>query len=148
MREQTSLPLVVKGILSPTQAREAVVRGADALIISNHGGRVIDGVPSPIDILPAVRRAVDSVAPHTDLLLDSGIRWGTDAVKALALGADAVFIGRPLMHALAVAGMLGAAHLLHLLRAELELAMAQLGCPTLEDLTPDVIWQELRQFGR
>ncbi len=145
LRSQTRLPIVVKGVLSPAQAREAVVRGADALIISNHGGRVIDGVPSPVEVLPAIRSALEPVAPATPLLLDSGVRWGTDAAKALALGASAVFIGRPVLHALAVGGMVGVAHLLHLLRAELELAMAQLGCATLEHLTPDVIWSHPRR---
>ena len=137
LRAQTRLPLIVKGVLSPAAAQEAVAHGADAIVVSNHGGRVMDGVPSPIDVLPAVRAAV----PGTPLLLDSGIRWGTDAAKALALGASAVLIGRPQLHALAVAGMTGVAHLLHLLRAELELAMAQLGCARLEQLTPEAVWE-------
>lgn len=136
LRGQTRLPLLVKGILSPAQAREAVARGADALVISNHGGRVMDGVPSPLDVLPAIRQAVD-----VPLLLDSGVRWGTDAAKALALGASAVLVGRPVLHALAVAGLPGVAHLLQMLRAELELAMAQLGCARLEQLTPALIWR-------
>ena len=136
LRAHTRLPLIVKGVLSPAAAAEAVAHGADAIVLSNHGGRVMDGVPSPLDVLPAVRAAV----PGTPLLLDSGIRWGTDAAKALALGASAVLIGRPQLHALAVAGMPGVAHLLHLLRAELELAMAQLGCARLEQLTPGAVW--------
>jgi len=137
LRAQTRLPLLVKGILAPAQAREAVARGADALIVSNHGGRVMDGVPSPLDVLPAVREAV----PGKPLLLDSGVRWGTDAAKALALGSSAVLIGRPMLHALAVGGLAGVAHLVQLLRAELELAMAQLGCARLEQLTPALVWQ-------
>jgi 4-hydroxymandelate oxidase len=140
LRQQTRLPLVVKGVLSPAQAREAVARGADAIVVSNHGGRVIDGVPSPLDVLPAVRRAIDTVAPATPLLLDSGVRSGSDAAKALALGASAVLVGRPQLHALAVGGLVGVAHLLHLLRTELELAMAQLGCAQLPQLTPEVLW--------
>lgn len=138
LRAQTRLPLIVKGVLSPAAAAEAVAHGADAIVLSNHGARVMDGVASPIEVLPAVRAAV----PGTPLLLDSGIRWGTDAAKALALGASAVLIGRPQLHALAVAGMPGVAHLLHLLRAELELAMAQLGCARLERLTPEAVWGE------
>ncbi len=137
LRAQTSLPLIVKGVLSPAQARQAIDLGADALIVSNHGGRVLDGVVSPLDVLPAIARAV---APDVPLLLDSGVRHGTDVVKALALGARAVLVGRPPMHALATAGMLGVAHLLHLLRAELELAMAHLGCATVADITPQVLW--------
>lgn len=132
LRASTCLPLIVKGLLDPGQAAEAVARGADAIVVSNHGGRVMDGVPSPLDVLPAVRAAI----PDTPILLDSGIRWGTDAAKALALGANAVLIGRPLLHALAVGGMAGVAHLLHLLRAELELALAQLGCAHLDQLSP------------
>jgi len=89
-------------------------------------------------VLPAIAQAVGPTVP---LLLDSGVRHGTDVVKALALGAHAVLIGRPQLHALATAGMLGVAHLLHLLRAELELAMAQLGCASVEAITPQVLWQ-------
>lgn len=138
LRAQTRLPVFVKGILSPGQAQQAVALGADALIVSNHGGRVLDGVVSPVEVLPAIAGAV---GPQVPLLLDSGVRHGTDVVKALALGARAVLVGRPQVHALATAGLPGVAHLLHLLRAELELAMAQLGCATLADLTPGVLWQ-------
>lgn len=138
LRAQTQLPLLVKGVLSPAMAQQAVALGADGLIVSNHGGRVLDGVVSPLEVLPAI---VQAVGPQVPVLLDSGVRWGTDVVKALALGARAVLIGRPVLHALATAGLLGVAHLLHLLRAELELAMAQLGCATLADITPAVLWQ-------
>lgn len=137
LRAHTQLPLLVKGVLSPAQARQAVALGADALIVSNHGGRVLDGVVSPMDVLPDIAQAVGTQVP---LLLDSGVRSGTDVVKALALGASAVWIGRPQMHALATAGLLGVAHLLHLLRAELELAMAHLGCATVAAITPEVLW--------
>jgi 4-hydroxymandelate oxidase len=137
LRAHTPLPLIVKGILSPAQARQAVAYGADALVVSNHGGRVLDGVVSPVEVLPAIAAAVGAGTP---LLVDSGVRYGTDVVKALALGAHAVLIGRPQMHALATAGLLGVAHLLHLLRAELELAMAHLGCARVADITPDILW--------
>lgn len=139
LRAQTQLPIIVKGILSPAQAQQAVDLGADALIVSNHGGRVLDGVVSPIEVLPAIAQAVQGQVP---LLLDSGVRHGTDVVKALALGASAVLIGRPQLYALATAGLVGVAHLLHLLRAELELTMAQLGCATVADITPTVLWQQ------
>lgn len=142
LRAQTTLPLIVKGVLSPAQAQRAVQLGADALIVSNHGGRVLDGVVSPMEVLPAIAQAVSGQVP---LLLDSGVRYGTDVVKALALGASAVLIGRPQMHALATAGLLGVAHMLHLLRAELELAMAHLGCATVADITPDVLWKRPQQ---
>ena len=139
LRAQTQLPIIVKGILSPAQAQQAVDLGADALIVSNHGGRVLDGVVSPIEVLPAIAQAVQGQVP---LLLDSGVRHGTDVVKALALGASAALIGRPQLYALATAGLVGVAHLLHLLRAELELTMAQLGCATVADITPAVLWQQ------
>jgi 4-hydroxymandelate oxidase len=137
LRAHTQLPLIVKGILSPAQARQAVAYGAAALVVSNHGGRVLDGVVSPVEVLPAIAAAVGAGTP---LLVDSGVRYGTDVVKALALGAHAVLIGRPQMHALATAGLLGVAHLLHLLRAELELAMAHLGCARVADITPNILW--------
>ena len=139
LRAQTQLPIIVKGILSPAQAQQAVDLGADALIVSNNGGRVLDGVVSPIEVLPAIAQAVQGQVP---LLLDSGVRHGTDVVKALALGASAALIGRPQLYALATAGLVGVAHLLHLLRAELELTMAQLGCATVADITPAVLWQQ------
>ena len=137
LRAQTPLPLIVKGILSVKAARKAVELGADALVISNHGGRVLDGAVSPLEVIAEIRAAL----PHTPLLLDSGVRQGTDVLKALALGANAVMLGRPQLHALAVAGMLGVAHMLYSLRAELELAMAQTGCSRLADIGPTLIRQ-------
>lgn len=125
LRGQTRLPLLVKGIVAPDDARIAVEQGADGIIISSHGGRVLDGMPAAIDLLPLVREAV---GPSVPLLIDGGVRAGTDVVKALATGAQAVLVGRPQIHALAVAGFTGVAHMLHMLRAELELAMAQIGC--------------------
>ena len=137
LREQTKLPLIVKGILSVAAARKAVELGADALVLSNHGGRVLDGAISPMEVIAEIRAAL----PHTPLLLDSGVRQGTDVLKALALGANAVMVGRPQLHALAVAGTLGVAHMLYTLRAELELAMAQTGCSRLADIGPGLIRQ-------
>ncbi|MGE4323693.1 MAG: alpha-hydroxy acid oxidase [Sphingobium sp.] len=128
LRAQTRLPIVVKGLLSPEDARLARDHGADGIIVSNHGGRVLDGVASPLDMLPAM---VDAVEDGIPLLLDSGVRQGTDVLKALALGARATLIGRPQLHALAVAGVQGVVHMLHILRAELELAMAHAGCASL-----------------
>jgi 4-hydroxymandelate oxidase len=130
LRGATRLPVLLKGVLDPEDARRAVAEGVDALVVSNHGGRVLDGALAALDALPAIRDAVE-----VPLLLDGGVRTGTDVVKALALGAAAVLVGRPQMHALAVAGMAGVAHALHLLRAELEAAMAQLGCATPAALT-------------
>ena len=132
LREQTRLPLIVKGVLSAQAAAKAVELGADAVMVSNHGGRVLDGAVSPLEVLPAIRAALPASIP---VLMDSGVRLGTDVFKAIALGASAVMVGRPQMHALATAGMLGVAHMLYLLRAELELVMAQTGCARLEEIT-------------
>ena len=136
LRAQTDKPILVKGIVSPADAKQALALGANGVVVSNHGGRVLDGMVSPVGVLPLMRAAVGADVP---LLLDGGIRWGTDVAKALAVGADAVMLGRPQMHALAVAGMLGVAHMLHLLRVELELAMAQLGCAQVGDLNASVL---------
>ncbi len=134
LRAQTALPLIVKGVMAPDDAIAALGHGVDALIVSNHGGRVLDGMPASLDVLPGIAQAVAGKAP---LLLDGGIRRGTDVTKALALGVSAVLVGRPQVHALAVAGVAGVAHMLHILRAELELAMATLGCATVADVTAD-----------
>jgi 4-hydroxymandelate oxidase len=131
LREATTLPVLVKGMLLGEDAARAVAMGADALIVSNHGGRVLDGLPSALDVLEAVRAATSGKIP---LLIDGGVRTGSDVVKALALGAAAVLVGRPQLHALAVAGMAGVAHALHLLRTETEAVMAQLGCARIADL--------------
>ena len=125
LRSATRLPVLVKGMLLKEDARRAVAEGADGLIVSNHGGRVLDGLPSALDVLGEVAEATGGQVP---LLLDGGVRTGSDITKALALGAAAVLVGRPQLHALAVAGMAGVAHALHLLRTELEATMAQLGC--------------------
>lgn len=138
LRAQTRLPLIVKGVLAVEDARQAVSAGADGLVVSNHGGRVLDGMPSALDVMPAMAEAVGGTVP---LLLDGGVRSGTDVVKAIALGASAVLVGRPQMHALAVAGMAGAAHMLHILRAELELAMAQLGCRTVGEIDRECLFR-------
>ena len=134
LRAQTTLPLILKGVMAPQDAGRALALGVDGLIVSNHGGRVLDSMPAALDALPGIVEAVQGKVP---LLLDGGVRRGTDVAKALALGATAILIGRPQVHALAVAGMAGVAHMLHILRAELELAMASLGCSTPQQLAPD-----------
>jgi 4-hydroxymandelate oxidase len=136
LRQQTRLPLIVKGLLSARAAAQAVELGADAIVVSNHGGRVLDTAVSALEVLPAIRAATPA---HIPLLMDGGVRQGTDVLKAIALGASAVLLGRPQMHALAVAGMLGVAHMLYLLRAELELAMAQTGCASLDQIGPRLL---------
>ena len=134
--KQTSLPIVFKGILHPDDAKKAVDIGANGVVVSNHGGRVLDSVTATFHALPVVARAVNGVVP---VLVDGGIRRGTDIIKARALGATAVMIGRPYIHALSVAGALGVAHLIRLLREELEIAMALTGCKTLDDIHPDLL---------
>jgi isopentenyl diphosphate isomerase/L-lactate dehydrogenase-like FMN-dependent dehydrogenase len=129
--QETRLPLMVKGILHPEDARELVMRGVAGIIVSNHGGRALDSAPASVSAIPAVREAVGDRVP---LLLDSGIRSGADVFKAIASGADAVLVGRLQAYALAVAGTLGVAHMIQLLRHELESCMALAGCATLADV--------------
>lgn len=136
LRSLTRLPILLKGIIDPDDARKAVDAGMDGIIVSNHGGRALDGVPATIDVLPGVADAVDGAVP---VLLDGGIRRGNDVLRALALGASAVLVGRPYVHALAAAGAPGVAHVLRLLRAELELAMALTGCATIADVDRSVL---------
>ncbi|GAA4415886.1 alpha-hydroxy acid oxidase [Quisquiliibacterium transsilvanicum] len=133
---QTSLPLLVKGVLHPEDAGLALDHGAAGLVVSNHGGRTIDGAPASLSVLPSIRQAV---GPGCPLLLDGGVRSGAGAFKAIALGADAVMVGRLQVHALAVAGALGVAHMIRLLREELELCMAATGCRTLADIHDGLI---------
>ena len=118
------LPLVVKGILTPEDARLAVAHGASAVVVSNHGGRQLDSVLSSADALPAI---VDAVGDQIDVLVDGGIRRGTDVLKALALGADAVLIGRPVLCGLAVGGASGVQRVLEILLAELDTGLALTG---------------------
>ena len=128
---QTSLPVWVKGVLHPDDALALRARGVTGLIVSNHGGRGLDGAPASLQALPVVRAALGDAYP---LLFDGGIRSGTDIFKALALGANAVLTGRLQMYALSVAGALGVAHMLKLLREELELCMAMTACATLDKI--------------
>ncbi|MEU7752353.1 alpha-hydroxy acid oxidase [Micromonospora sp. NPDC049171] len=125
LRSRTSLPIVVKGILDPDDARRAAEAGATGVVISNHGGRQLDGAPASVTMLPA---AVEAVPAGCQVYLDSGIRGGTDILRALALGADGVLIGRPVIWALAAGGQAGVTGLLGLLAAELHAAMRLAGC--------------------
>lgn len=134
----TRLPVVAKGIVHPDDARRALDAGCAGIIVSNHGGRVLDTVPATIQTLPAVVAAVQGQVP---VLLDGGIRRGTDIVKALALGARAVLVGRPQVWGLAAAGATGVAHVLHILRTELEMAMLLTGRLRVADLDPSVLWR-------
>lgn len=128
--------LVVKGILAEDDARQAGESGADGIIVSNHGGRQLDGAIAPLACLPGIR---DAAPEGMAVMLDSGIRRGTDVLKALALGADFVFVGRPFLFAAAVAGAPGVAHAMSLLKEEIDRDMALLGIVTLEELSPDLL---------
>jgi 4-hydroxymandelate oxidase len=128
----TSLPVVLKGILTAEDALLAVEHGAAGIVVSNHGGRQLDGVPATIDVLAEI---VDAVGGRVEVLLDGGVRRGTDVVKALALGATAVLAGRAPLWGLAVAGEDGVRHVLELLRAEVEVALQLLGCCSPAELT-------------
>ena len=138
LRRETPLPILLKGILHPDDARRALACGIDGLVVSNHGGRTLDTLPATLDALPAIATADQGRVP---LLLDGGIRRGTDIVKALALGASAVLIGRPQLHALAIAGASGVAHLLTILRTELEVAMALAGCSRPDAIDKNLVWR-------
>jgi lactate 2-monooxygenase len=128
LKSITKLPIVLKGICHPDDARRAVDSGADGIYVSNHGGRQANGGIAAIDMLPAVAAAVNHQVP---VLFDSGIRSGTDVVKAIALGADAVGVGRPYSYGLALGGAQGCAHVLRCILAEADLLMAVNGWPTL-----------------
>ena len=129
LRSLSPLPLALKGILTAEDAAQAVDAGVEAIVVSNHGGRQLDGVPATIDVLPEV---VEAVAGKAEVLIDGGVRRGADVLKAVALGAKAVLIGRPCLWGLAVDGEAGVGRVLELLRQELTLAMALAGCPSVK----------------
>lgn len=132
----TSMPLILKGVLRRDDALRAIDHGARAIIVSNHGGRQLDGAIASVRALPAI---ADAVAERIELLMDGGIRRGTDVIKALALGARAVLIGRPVLWGLAWRGEEGVVRVFELLRDELDSAMALAGAPTLAAISPDLV---------
>jgi len=136
IRELWDGPIVAKGILTAESARCAVDAGASAIVVSNHGGNVLDGTPPSIEVLAEI---VDAVGSETEVLLDSGIRRGSDIAKALAIGARAVLVGRAYVWALAAAGEPGVARLLEILRTDLDRTLALLGCARISDLDPSYI---------
>ncbi|MGH7482496.1 MAG: alpha-hydroxy acid oxidase, partial [Longimicrobiales bacterium] len=136
IRSISPLPVIVKGVLTGEDARLAIEHGADAVIVSNHGGRQLDGALASLDALADVAAAVGDDMP---LLMDGGVRRGTDVLKAVALGARAVLVGRPLLWALALAGEAGVTHALGLLRAEIERDLALLGRPRVAEIGRDAV---------
>ncbi|MEP6495091.1 MAG: alpha-hydroxy acid oxidase [bacterium] len=137
LRSISPMPVIIKGILDPRDAVRSLEHGAEAVIVSNHGGRQLDSVPAPITMLAPI---VDAVDGRAEVLLDGGVRRGTDVLKALAFGARAVLVGRPILWGLTLDGEAGVRAVLQHLRAELDLAMALSGCATLGDITRDLIW--------
>jgi 4-hydroxymandelate oxidase len=131
LRSWTSLPILLKGILTAEDALLAIGHNVAGIVVSNHGGRQLDGVQASIEALPEV---VEAVAGRCEVFVDGGIRRGTDVLKALALGARAVLVGRPILWGLAANGQEGVRHVLELLRTELEVAMKLAGCPTLASI--------------
>lgn len=136
IREDAPVPLLIKGILTAEDARIAVEHGVEGIVVSNHGGRQLDGSPAALDALIEV---VEAVEGRCEVLMDGGIRRGTDVLKAVALGAGAVLVARPVAWGLAAAGESGAAHVLQILREELDLAMALCGCRSIRDVSPALV---------
>ena len=136
LRERTDLPILLKGILHPQDATRAIEAGIDGIVVSNHGGRQVDGSISTLEALPPIVKAVDGRIP---ILLDSGIRGGADAFKAIALGATAVLIGRPYVYALAVGGEAGVRELLANFNADFDLTMGLAGCRSVAEIGPETV---------
>jgi 4-hydroxymandelate oxidase len=136
LRSISKLPVLVKGVLTPEDARLAVEHGCSGIVVSNHGGRQLDSSPATMEVLPEI---ADAVAGRVDVIVDGGVRRGTDVLKALALGAKAVLIGRPYMWGLAANGSAGATQVLDQLRLEFETAMALCGVTSVGQITRSLV---------
>ncbi|XP_036398962.1 hydroxyacid oxidase 1 [Megalops cyprinoides] len=136
LKSVTSLPVVLKGVMRAEDAVEALKYGVDGILVSNHGARQLDSVPATIDVLPEI---VEAVGGRVEVFLDGGVRRGTDVLKALALGATAVFVGRPVLWGLACGGDKGVSDVLQLLREELHLALALAGCRSLKEVDKSLV---------
>ncbi|MGE5271168.1 MAG: alpha-hydroxy acid oxidase [Thiohalocapsa sp.] len=137
--------LIVKGILNPADAIRAAEIGCDGVIVSNHGGRQLDQAPASLDVLPAIKAAVGD---RMTVMLDSGVRRGADILIALCLGAQFVFFGRPTLYGAVAGGLPGVRKAIDIFRNEIDLVMGQIGCPSLNELGPDFLWQEDWQRNR
>jgi lactate 2-monooxygenase len=142
LRSRTKLPILLKGVLHADDAKRAIDHGIDGVVVSNHGGRQVDGAIATLDALPAI---VDAAGEHLKVLFDSGVRGGADAFKAVALGADAVCIGRPYAYALAIAGEAGVGELLANFKADFDLTMGLAGCRSIAEVTREAL---ARDAGR
>jgi len=136
LREAWPRKLVIKGVLTAADARRAADAGCDAIVLTNHGGRQLDACVSPIEVLPEI---VEAVGERLEIFVDSGFRRGTDVIKAIALGADAVMIGRPALYGLAAGGEAGVAHALALLTSEIDRVLGLIGCRSLDEVGPEVL---------
>jgi 4-hydroxymandelate oxidase len=136
LRSISPVPIAIKGIVRADDAARAADEGANAIVVSNHGGRQLDGSPATADVLG---RVVDAVKGRAEILIDGGVRRGTDVLKAVALGARAVLVGRPILWGLAIEGAVGASKILEILRAELDLAMTLAGTPSLDAIDRTLI---------
>lgn len=136
LRKRWNGPLIIKGILDPDDARQAAQSGADAIVVSNHGGRQLDGAPSTVRALPPIAEAIGGRMP---ILVDGGVRSGLDVVRMIALGADFVLLGRAWAYALAASGGAGVAHVLKLIEAEMRVAMALTGCTRIAELDRSIL---------
>jgi lactate 2-monooxygenase len=131
LRERTSLPILLKGVLHPDDARRAVEAGMNGIVVSNHGGRQVDGTIATVDALPGVVEAVDDRVP---VILDSGVRSGADVFRALALGATAVLVGRPYVYGLGIAGQEGVEEVIRNFIADFDLTMGLAGCRSVSEI--------------
>lgn len=144
LKSLTSLPVIVKGIMTKEDAVLALRHQVSAIVVSNHGGRQLDGVPATIEVLPEIVKAVNG---ECEVYLDGGVRTGTDVLKALALGARAVFIGRPVLWGLCNSGESGVIRILEILKKEFDLALALSGCCNLSDINPSLVMKK-HHFSR
>jgi 4-hydroxymandelate oxidase len=142
LRSLTRMPVLVKGVMDGEDAARAVDAGVSGIVVSNHGGRTLDTLPPTIEVLPEV---IARVAGRVPVLVDGGIRRGTDVLKALGLGAAAVLVGRPPVFGLAVGGAEGVAHVINILKRELQLAMALTGRTSIAAIDGSVIWRRARE---